>query len=91
MKNRALPGPVPYAQIPELAERGRARLSAFFDLLEERLSGRKWLAGDSFSLADLTGYVFVDYSRVVKMGLPDTHTATRDWFDRIASRPSAQL
>lgn len=91
LKNRALPGPVPYAQIPELAERGRARLSAFFDLLEDRLAGRNWLAGDSFSLADLTGYVFVDYSRVVKMGLPDTHKSARAWFDRVASRPSAQL
>ncbi len=91
LKNRALPGPVPYAQIPELAERGRARLAAFFDLLEDRLTGRDWLAGDGFSLADLTGYVFVDYSRVVKMQLPASHKAALAWFDRVASRPSAQL
>ena len=91
LKNRALPGPVPYAQIPELAARGRARLAAFFDLLEDRLTGRDWLAGEGFSLADVTGFVFVDYSRVVKMGLPETHTSALAWFDRIAARPSARL
>lgn len=90
MKDRALPGPVPYAQIPELAERCRARLGVFFDLLEERLSESRFLAGDSFSLADLTGYVFVDFARIVKLRIPEGHTASQDWFDRIAARPSAQ-
>lgn len=90
MKDRALPGPVPYAQIPELAERGRKRLAAFFELLEERLTGREWLATDDFTLADLTGYVFVDFARIVKMRIPEGNTATHAWFDRIATRPSAQ-
>ena len=90
MKDRALPGPVPYAQIPELAERGRARLARFFDLLEERLSDREWLATDDFTLADLTCYVFVDFARIVKMGIPEGNRATQAWFDRIAARPSAQ-
>ncbi|MFY9212105.1 MAG: glutathione S-transferase [Aestuariivita sp.] len=91
MKDRALPGPVPYAQIPELAERGRARVAAFIELLEARLSESPYLAGESFSLADLTGFVFVDFARVVKMGIPEANTATQDWFDRIKARPSAQL
>lgn len=91
MKDRALPGPVPYAQIPELAERGRARLSRFFDLLEDRLSSCEWLATDDFTLADLTCYVFVDFARIVKMGIPDGNTASQAWFDRIAARPSAQV
>lgn len=91
MRDRALPGPIPYAQIPELAERGRARVAAFFDLLEDRLKTRDWLAGDQFSLADLTGFVFVDFARIVKLRLPEGHAATQAWFDRIAARPSAQL
>ncbi|WP_050928208.1 glutathione S-transferase family protein [Aestuariivita boseongensis] len=91
MKDRALPGPVPYAQIPELAERGRARVAAFFDLLEDRLTDREWLATDTFTLADLTGFVFVDFARIVKMQIPDTHEAAQAWFNRIAHRPSAQV
>lgn len=90
MKDRALPGPVPYAQIPELAERGRHRVVKFFDLLEARLRDRPWLATDEFTLADLTGYVFVDFARIVKLRIPEDHTATQDWLDRVAARPSAQ-
>ncbi len=90
MKDRALPGPRNYAQIPELAERGKARVAGFFDLLEDRLTGRDYLACDHFTWADITGYVFVDFARVVRMAVPEDHTATLAWFDRIAARPSAQ-
>ena len=40
MADRALPGPVNYAQIPELAQRGLARVQQFFVALDERLAGR---------------------------------------------------
>lgn len=90
MKDRALPGTVDYAQIPELAERGRARTARFFDLLEDRLQVSPWLAGEVFSLADLTAYVFVDFARVIRMRPSEDQTALRDWMARIAERPSAQ-
>lgn len=89
MKDKALPGPIPYAQIPELAARGRARFAVFLDTLETHLADREWLATDHFTLADLTAYVFIDFARIVKLGIPDGHSATQAWFDRIAQRPSA--
>ena len=91
MKDRAVTGPHNYAQIPELAERGRARASVFLDVLEERLQHSAYLAGDRFSLADITGYVLVDFARVIKMKIPETHTAARAWYDGVAARPSAKL
>ena len=90
MAGRALPGAVDYAQIPELAERGRARTARFFDLLEDRLTESPFLAGDAFTLADLTAYVFVDFARVIRMRPEDRHAATRAWMARIADRPSAR-
>ena len=90
LKDRALPGPVPYAQIPELAERGRARVARFFEVLDERLRDSRYLAGDAFSLADLTAFVFVDYCRVIRMQPLDTQAALLDWKARIADRPSAR-
>jgi glutathione S-transferase len=90
MKDRAVPGPVPYAQIPELAERGRARVARFFEHLNDRLGQSPWLAVDEFSLADLTAYVFVDYCRVIRMKPAEDQSALRDWMARIAERPSAQ-
>src|ERR1051325_11558433 len=47
LKGRALPGPHDYEQIPELAERGRKRLEHFFRDMDARLSGRRFVAGES--------------------------------------------
>lgn len=90
-KDRPVPGPENYPQIPELAQRGRDRVGAFFDLLEGHLQDSPFLAGEDFTLADITGFVFVDFARVIKMRIPEANTATQAWFDSIKSRPSASL
>ena len=54
LANRALAGPANYAQIPELGKRGIERLQRFLVVLNERLEGRDYVAGDRFSVADLT-------------------------------------
>ena len=91
MKGRALPGPLNLEQIPELAARGQKRVDAFFTTLETRLSTSPWLAGDRFSLADITAYVFVDFARVIKARIPEDNPATKAWYDSIGARPSAAL
>ncbi len=91
MANRALPGPVDYPQIPELAERGRARVRQFFAALDARLSDREFLAGDGFSIADITAVVAVDFARIVKIRPDDTHPNLQRWHAAIALRPSMAL
>ena len=91
MKGRALPGRLNLDQIPELAARGQKRVDAFFTLLEERLSESPWLAGERFSLADITAYVFIDFARVIKARIPEGNSATKAWYDSIRDRPSAAL
>lgn len=91
MQGRALPGPVNFEQIPELAERGRHRVALFFDMLEQRLAQSAYLAGEHFTVADITAFVFVDFARVIKTRIPDTAPATQAWFDAIKARPSAAL
>lgn len=91
MKNRAIPGPRNYEQIPELAERGKARTAVFFDLIETRLRESPFLAANRFTLADITAFVFVDFARVIKMRIPQENTATRTWFENISARQSAAL
>ena len=90
-KDRAIPGPANYPQIPELAERGLARIDRFFDVLEERLQESRYIACDHFTLADISTFVFVDFARVVKKRIPEGHTAAIDWYEAIKARPSAQL
>ncbi|PIE09895.1 MAG: glutathione S-transferase [Rhodobacterales bacterium] len=91
LKGRALPGPLDLAQIPELAERGKLRLTAFFDMLENHLQRRPFVAGDRFTLADITTFVFIDFARVIKTRIPEGNDATRTWFENVGARPSAAL
>jgi glutathione S-transferase len=91
MAERALAGPVNYAQIPELAERGRARARQFFVTLNERLAGRDFLAADRFSIADITAVVAVDFARVIKLRLDEQWPELHRWRAGMASRPSMSL
>jgi len=56
---RALPGPISYEQIPELADRGNDRIQAFYRVLNEHLEGREFMVGDDFTIADISAYVFI--------------------------------
>lgn len=91
MANRALPGPVDYAQIPALAQRGLARVQQFFALLEQRLAGREFIAADQFSIADITAVVAVDFARVVKVKPGEQHPNLQRWRAAMALRPSMSL
>ncbi len=92
MANRALPGPVDYPQIPELAQRGRARVERFLETLQARLDGRAFVATERFSLADVTAAVAVDFARVVRIRPdPARHLNVVRWREALAARPSMSL
>ncbi|MDE2628887.1 MAG: glutathione S-transferase [Burkholderiales bacterium] len=91
MAHRALPGPVDYAQIPELAQRGLARTQQFFVTLNDRLDGRDFIAADRFSIADITALVAVDFARVVKVRPGEQHPHLQRWRAAMALRPSSSL
>lgn len=88
MIDRAITGPTNYAQIPELAERGRARAIEFFDVLNERLGESAYVGGDGFSVADITAYVICLFAGWTKLGPTDDHLHTKRWFETVAKRPS---
>ena len=91
MANRALPGPVNYAQIPELAQRGLARLQQFLVTLNDRLADRAFIATGRFSIADITAVVGVDFARVVKVKPGEQHPHVLRWRAAMAERPAMQL
>jgi glutathione S-transferase len=67
---RAAVGPQNYDQIPELAERGRARAEAFFNDFDRHLEGRKYAATEDFTFADITAQGAVDFARMARHGIP---------------------
>lgn len=88
MANRALPGPVDYPQIPELAARGVARTQQFFAALNDQLDGRDFIAADRFSIADITAVVAVDFARVVRVKPGEDHPNLQRWRVAMGQRPS---
>jgi glutathione S-transferase len=91
MANRALPGPVNYAQIPQLAERGLARVGQFFADLDARLAEREFIAAQQFSIADITAVVAVDFARIIKVKPDARHPHLLRWRAAMQLRPAMGL
>ena len=87
--DRALTGPVPYAQIPELAERGQQRLVHFFTMLDARLAESEFVAGPRFTIADIAALVTVDFAAWSKATPAESAVALKAWHERVSARPSA--
>ena len=91
MQNRALPGPENYPQIPELAERGLARLKQFLTDLDEQLQNCDFIAARQFSIADIAAVVTIDFARIVKVKLDERHPNLLRWRKTMAQRPAMAL
>ena len=89
LTNNALPGPDPYPQIPELAERGRIRVGKFFERIDARLADNDYIAGNYFSIADISAMVVVDFAAWIRIAMPDSALNLARWYESVSNRPSA--
>ena len=90
-RGRALTGAAGFEQIPELADRGLRRIDLFFEELDAIVADRPFVAGDRYSIADITALVAVDFAGWVKKSLPDEAVNARRWHEAVSARPSARL
>jgi len=89
LKSRAIAGPHDYEQIPELAERSKLRVKHFFADFDARLGEVPFVAGQRFSVADITALVTVDFAaKAINFSVPDEHRSLKRWYDAISSRSS---
>ncbi len=89
LAGRAIAGTHDYAQIPALVTRGRQRIADFYDDLETRLAEAPFVAGNRFSVADITAIVTIDFAtRALEMPIPASHAASARWYALVAARPS---
>lgn len=75
--------------IPALVERGRQTLDRFFSWLERYLEVDAFVAGDIFTMADITAFCAVDFAGWVDIPIPAGNPHTQRWYERMAARPSA--
>jgi glutathione S-transferase len=89
LKSRAIAGPHDYDQIPALVERSKQRVSNFYADLNARLADVPFVAGDAFSVADITAVVTVDFAaKAAGLPIADEHRALKRWYDCVSTRAS---
>ena len=77
--------------IPELVERGKGTVERFYRRLDEDLGASPFVAGEEFSIADITALCTVDFAvAAARIPVPDDCENLKRWHARVSARPSAQ-
>jgi glutathione S-transferase len=76
-------------QIPEWGEANKPKALEFLELLDAELAGREFAAGDTFSIADITGLVAIDFMKPARIAVPERLSNVARWHRSLAARPSA--
>ena len=78
-------------QSTEYGEIMRERTLERLDWLDQELGHRPYMAGERFSVADITAVCAIDFARVVNIRVdPAKHTHLAAWHQRVSERPSAK-
>lgn len=83
--DRALPGPLNLAQIPELIERGEKQIDYYLPQIDQHLADNTWLAGDHFSFADIDLLTNIGFLGWIKRGIPDNCPHLQAWHERASA------
>ena len=77
-------------QVPAWGEANRERALKGLARLDQQLRQTAFLAGDAFSIADITALCAIDMMKLARIEMPADLTALKRWYDDVASRPSAK-
>ncbi len=78
-------------QAAEFGEIMRDHISARLDWFEVELAKRPYMAGERFTVADITAVCAIDFAKVSNIRLsPETHPSLAAWHKRVSDRPSAK-
>jgi glutathione S-transferase len=76
-------------QVADWGEANKPKVVEFARLLDSELGQRSHVAGDRFTVADITAFVTVDFMKPAKIELPPELANIRRWHASVAARPSA--
>jgi glutathione S-transferase len=75
-------------QCPAWAEANRPRVLDGLAWLDARLGQGRFVAGERFTIADITALVAVDFLRPIRIAVPEDCAALRTWRAGLDARPS---
>ena len=77
-------------QFPDFAQSQAHKRESGLHWLEQQLAGHAFVAGARFSIADITAYCAIEFSRLMKFKPGEAGFANiQRWRDQVAARPSS--
>jgi glutathione S-transferase len=76
-------------QNPAVADYNKAAGLRALKVLDRRLADSEWLAGDRLTIADIVGFVGLDFGRLIKLAPPPELKNVCRWAEAMRSRPAA--
>lgn len=80
-------------EVPQIAEWGevnKGRAGDFLEVLDAQLGKHRFIAGDRFSIADISGLVTVDLMKPAKLVVDDKLANVKRWHAEVDARPSSK-
>ena len=76
-------------QVPDWAAVNRPRALHAMAIIDEVLSDRPFIAGERFTIADVTGLVALDFAKPARIAIPSELVRLNRWHQALKARPSA--
>ena len=78
-------------QVSEWGEANKARVAVFVPILDRQLADRPFVAGEHYSVADITALIAIDFMKPAKLAVPPEHGNIKRWHAEVSARPSAKV
>jgi len=77
-------------QVPEYGKVCKSWAIQRFEWLDAELAGREFVAGDRYTIADITAQVGIDFGRTTDIRIQPEQKNLQRWYEAVSSRPSAK-
>lgn len=76
-------------QVTTWGEANKEKVQSELKKLDRRLAESVFIAGERFSIADITALVAIDFMKPAKLPAPEGYASVMRWYREVAARPSA--
>jgi glutathione S-transferase len=77
-------------QLPKWANVNRDRAAQGLRLLNDQLSNKDYVAGEAFTIADITAFVAIGMMKLARLEWPDGLDHLARWYHAVNARPSVE-
>lgn len=77
-------------QVPAWAEANKPRIADFLRILDAELKSRPFIAGERYTVADITALCAIDFMKPARVAVPEECANVKRWHAEVSARPSAR-